>query len=106
MTELSSRNACYRPHPKDGESNVLTRFCVSVHRWGTYPGQRENGSTYLGWASLPWPVDGTYLLIGDTYHGRRVPTLDRGYLPLTGGTYVGWGSTGVAMLDKMVPVLF
>ena len=34
----------YRPHPKDGEGNVLTRVCLSVHRGGSGPATGGGGS--------------------------------------------------------------
>ena len=90
---------------RNGEGNIFTRVCLSVHRgylpWlGDYLPWLRGGGTYLGWGIpimargyLPWTgvptlAGGTYPgRGGDTYIGQRgylgwgVPTLDGGYPP-------------------------
>ena len=68
----------------NGEGNVFTRVCLSVHMGeGTYLGRGgiptlgQEWDTYLGWG-IPTLAGG-----GGTYLGWEVPTLDRG------GTYLG-----------------
>ena len=45
----------YRPHPKDGEGNVLTRVCLSVHRWGSGPGGGGVRSSCRGGGQVQLP---------------------------------------------------
>ena len=37
----------YRPHPKDGEGNVLTHVCLSVHRGRYLPSSQLGEEGYL-----------------------------------------------------------
>ena len=82
------------------------------------------GGTYLGRGHLPWPGEVHTLGYphpdlprGGTYLGRgrvltlRYPHLDLagGYVPWTGGTYLGWGGSylgwGVPTYFEVPPVL-
>ena len=82
----------YLSHPKDGEGNVLTCICVSVHRedlpWPMGVPTLADGGGYLTWMGIP-TLEGGYLpQPGGTYPGYGVPTLDRRYLPQLGGTHL------------------